>query len=78
MNPSHKRKRPHTPEPPETIDRTIGTRAPGEEYTTPHRTALKTIVWWEGRKDPLERIPKTEIFKALDFKPRQAYETLQQ
>ena len=71
-------KRPHTPpDPAVSIDRTIGTRAPGQEYSTPHRTALKTVVWWESLKSPLQRVPKTEIFKKLDFKHSQAYLVLQ-
>jgi hypothetical protein len=69
-------KRPHTPDPAASIDRTIGTREPYQEYTTPHRAALKTVVWWEGLKPPLERVPKTEIFKKLDFAPTAAKQTL--
>jgi hypothetical protein len=67
-------KRPHTPpEPAASIDRTIGTRAPGGEYSTPHRTALKTVVWWGAQKSPLHRIPKAEIFRKLQFTHTQAY-----
>ncbi len=59
------------------VDRTIGTHQPGQEYSTPHRASLKAIVWWEGRKIALERVHKIEIFRGLDFKPREAHEVLQ-
>lgn len=75
MNPSHKRL--HTPPGPEVIDRSIGTRQPGEEYGTPHRTSVRAITWWESLKPPGERATQQEIFDKLGVSRRSGYEMLE-
>jgi hypothetical protein len=62
MNPSQKRR---LAPPAWSIDREIVKHRPGDKFSTPLKTALGAIVWWEGRKEPLEREPKKRIFRAL-------------
>ncbi|KAF8857210.1 hypothetical protein BDZ45DRAFT_547405, partial [Acephala macrosclerotiorum] len=47
-----------------------------QHYSTPHKTAVRTVVWWENRKKPLDRTPKTEIFEAFNVTRKRGYEIL--
>ncbi|KAF8856487.1 hypothetical protein BDZ45DRAFT_691741 [Acephala macrosclerotiorum] len=68
------RERPRTP--PSFIDSIIESRLLGQHYSTSHKTAVRTVVWWENRKKPLDRTSKIEIFEALNVTCKRGYEML--
>jgi len=68
--------RPQTPPP--SIAAIINSRNPRGHYTTPQKAITKGIVWWESLKPIEQRIPKTEIFKALNISRKRGYEIIKE